>query len=63
MSSRKLFNTKKPKELTFTIATILWIAGFLDVILGLYELPGRLGPWSLALAGLLLITAALVDGI
>ena len=57
------FRTEAPREATLIVAVILWLIGFADVILGAFTLPGNLGIWSLAIAGLMLILGSLVEGI
>jgi hypothetical protein len=41
----------------------MWILGFMSAVLGVLNLPGSWGVWLLALSGLLLIIASLVEGL
>ena len=62
MARRGRFKTQAPKEATFIISLILWLAGLLSG-LGVIHLPNSLGFWSLVLAGLLLLLGSKLDGI
>lgn len=62
MARRRGFRTQAPKEATLTISVALWLIGLLGG-LGLVELPGGLGFWSLVIAGALLILGSLLDGL
>lgn len=55
--------TNPPTEAALLIAVILWLIGFASTILGIIQLPGDWGLWSLALAGLLLIMASVIYGL
>lgn len=55
--------TNPPTEATLFIAVILWLVGFASTILGVIHIPGNLGLWALALAGLLLILASVIYGL
>ncbi len=57
-------HTTAPREITLVIAAILWMIGFATVILkAIPGIPQNYGVWALALSGLLLIIASLVDGL
>ena len=55
--------TTPVREVTLVISVILWIIGFMTTILGVIDLPGNLGVWSLVVAGALLILGSLVEGL
>ena len=63
MARRGGFRTQAPRELTVILATVLWIAGFADVILRAVTLPGNYGEWSLVLSGLLLLIGSLAGSV
>ncbi len=63
MARRGGFKTQAPRELTVILASILWIIGFANVILGAVALPGAYGEWALTLSGLLLIIGSLAGSI
>ncbi len=57
-------HTKAPREITLLIAAILWLIGFATVFLkAIPSIPQVYGVWALALSGLLLILASLVEGL
>lgn len=63
MVRRGGFKTQAPRELTVIVASILWIVGFADVILGAVSLSGNYGEWALVISGLLLIVGSLAGSI
>lgn len=55
--------TNPPTEATLLVATILWVIGFANLVLGILPLPNNLGVWALALAGFIMILASIVYGL
>ncbi len=55
--------TYAPKPITLIIAAVLWLIGFAATILRVLTLSRNMGLWALALSGLLLIVASLVEAL
>ena len=77
MARRRGFPLSPPRKLTLLIAIALWLFGvghFVPVLApvvisienaipGIHMLPGNLGVWALAAAGLLMFVAVIFEGI
>lgn len=63
--SRKILRMKThaPQQITLLIAVVLWLSGFMDVILKVIRLPNNLGIWALIVSGLLLILSTLTGSL
>ncbi len=62
-SSNVSIRTYAPKQITLIIAAALWLIGFAATILKVLTLSHDWGLWALAISGLLLIVASLVDAL
>ncbi len=61
MARRGGFATQPPKEITWAIALILWIAGSAQLVLHAVTLPDSYALWALVIAGLLLLLGTVID--